>query len=135
MAFYDIFVRNGLGNYRDALQEVSYSVKMGEMLTFIGNKATAYGWHPRKVIEYPDENYAREIMQLFTIGLVELNMDGSEVLDNRGFSIKTYDSSDIVSFARAWTGFEQQPYRGNVEVRLLLELFFLVLFFFLIPDE
>jgi hypothetical protein len=54
-------------------------------------------------------------MQLFTIGLVRLNMDGTEVLDTSGSPIKTYNSKDIVSFARAWTGFTQQPYRGNVE--------------------
>lgn len=54
-------------------------------------------------------------MQLFTIGLVRLNIDGSEVLDDSGSPLKTYDSKDIVSFARAWTGFTMQPYRGNVE--------------------
>ena len=42
-------------------------------------------------------------------------MDGSEALDSLGVPIKTYNSQDIVSFARAWTGFAQQPYRGNVE--------------------
>ena len=54
----------------------------------------------------PDENYARELMQLFTIGLVELNLDGSAKRDDMGVAIKTYNSHDIVSFARAWTGFD-----------------------------
>jgi hypothetical protein len=55
-------------------------------------------------------------MQLFTIGLVKLNMDGSEVLE-QNLPVKTYNSNDIVSFARAWTGFTNQPFRGNVEDR------------------
>lgn len=56
-------------------------------------------------------------MQLFSIGLIKLNMDGSPVLDSFGNPIKTYDSKDIVSFARAWTGFVEAPFRGNVEDR------------------
>ncbi|KAL3937927.1 MAG: hypothetical protein SGBAC_007063 [Bacillariaceae sp.] len=95
LVFYDILVRNGLGNY---------SVKMGEMLTYVSMLTTD-----------PDENYARELMQLFTIGTIRLNMDGTEVLDCSGNPIMTYDSKDIVSFARAWTGFARQPYRGNIE--------------------
>ena len=54
----------------------------------------------------PDENFAREIMQLFTIGLDDLEIDGSVVADQHGNGIKSYTSRDIVSFARAWTGFK-----------------------------
>lgn len=115
IVYYDIFVRNGLGNYRDVLREVSYSVKMGEMLTYLGNAAIGYNWHRRRQIRYPDENYAREIMQLFTIGLDKLNVDGTPVIDKDGSPIKTYNSKDIMSFARAWTGFLTHQLRGNVE--------------------
>ena len=62
-----------------------------------------------------DENYAREIMQLFTLGLVRLNEDGTPVLDETGGTIATYDNEDIMSFARAWTGFERRKKRSNVE--------------------
>ena len=54
-------------------------------------------------------------MQLFTIGLEKLNLNGTVLLDKNGYPIETYDSKDIESFARAWTGFTAQPYRGNVE--------------------
>jgi len=54
-------------------------------------------------------------MQLFTIGLEKVNMNGTILLDKNRYPIKTYDSKDIESFARAWTGFTAQPYRGNVE--------------------
>jgi len=55
-------------------------------------------------------------MQLFTTGLVKLNMDGTEVKDNAGNSIRVYTNLDIVEYARVWTGFDHQPYRGNIEL-------------------
>ena len=63
----------------------------------------------------PDENYAREFMQLFTIGLWKLNEDGTAQLDENGQRIPTYSNEDIMTFARAWTGFDDQPARGNIE--------------------
>ena len=62
-----------------------------------------------------DENFAREIMQLFTMGLFQLNMDGSPKLDKDGNSLLTYTNDDILSLSRAWTGFDLQSPRGNVE--------------------
>lgn len=56
-------------------------------------------------------------MQLFSIGLWELNADGTQRVDASGAPIETYDTGDIVSFARAWTGFAVQPFRGNLESR------------------
>ena len=106
--FYDIFTRHAFGNYRDVLREVSYSPMMGEYLTYRNNKAFAAST-PNSA---PDENYAREIMQLFSIGLYELNADGTVVKDTA-----TYDNNDIVNFARAWTGFKVRPFRGNLESR------------------
>merc|ERR1711933_328882 len=64
--FYDIFVRNSFGNFRDVLREVTYSPIMGDYLTYEGNRAFD------NLASFPDENYAREIMQLFTIGLWKL---------------------------------------------------------------
>ena len=51
LVFYDIFVRNGLGNYRNILREVSFSIKMGQMLSFVGNRALGYSWHARNNIQ------------------------------------------------------------------------------------
>ena len=73
-AYYDIFVRHAFGCYRDVLREVSYSPMMGDYLTYRGNKAMASDG------SYPDENFAREIMQLFSIGLHKLNTDGAPPL-------------------------------------------------------
>lgn len=67
--------------------------------------------------QYPDENYAREIMQLFSIGLYQLHMNGTHKLDDNGNSIATYTNDYILSFARAWTGFTLQATRGNIESR------------------
>ena len=72
-AYYqDILIRNALGNYRDLLEEVTYSPAMGQWLTYLANRKG----DPNKG-RMPDENYAREILQLFSIGLIELNMDGT----------------------------------------------------------
>jgi hypothetical protein len=107
--FYDIFVRNAFGNYRDILREVSYSPSMSQYLTYISNQAFAFGG------SYPDENYAREIMQLFAIGLWKLNDDSTQVLDSDGNPMATYTNDDILTFARVWTGFQFQASRSNIE--------------------
>lgn len=102
--YYDIFVHNALGSYRDVIREVAFHPRMGEMLTYVGSKHTAYSWHNSGDVQFPDENFARELFQLFTTGLVKLNMDGTPVLDKYGNEIKTFNTKDIVSFGRAWTG-------------------------------
>jgi len=103
VTYYDAFVRHAFGNLRDVIREVSYSPMMGEMLTFVGSKSFAADG------TYPDENFARELMQLFTIGLFHLNQDGTAELDADGQLIPTYDNSHIINFARCWTGFKRQP--------------------------
>ena len=110
-AYYDIFITHAFGNYRDILREVSASPLMGTYLTMKGNVAFAHGG------KYPDENYAREIMQLFSIGLWQLNDDGTPIIDpNTNQYINTYSNDDIVSFARVWTGWNLQPARGNIHM-------------------
>ncbi len=97
--WYDILVRNSFGNFRDLLGEVTYSPKMGDYLTYFNNrKATADGK------QLPDENYAREVMQLFTIGLWMLNNDGTLQLDDQGEAIPTYDNYHITELAKVFTG-------------------------------
>ncbi len=99
-AYYqDVLIQNAFGNYRDLLEEVTYSPAMGEWLTYRGNRKG----DPSKG-RMPDENYAREILQLFTIGLVELNLDGTAKLDAQGQQIETYSNADIEGLARVFTG-------------------------------
>ncbi len=99
----DILATNAFGNYRDLLEELTYSPAMANWLTYINNEKgdPATG-------RMPDENYARELLQLFTIGLVELNNDGTPKLDAQGQTIEMYDNTDIVGLARVFTGISWQ---------------------------
>ena len=98
-AYYDLLLRGSFGNFRDLLGDITFSPSMGFYLSHLNNPKA----DPSRNQE-PDENFAREIMQLFTIGLNELNMDGSLKLDNSGQAIPTYDNSDIRGLARVFTG-------------------------------
>ena len=88
---------------------------MAEMLSFLQSRSTSFVLMSEGTKAYPDENYAREIMQLFTIGIHKLRSDGRPVLDGNGNIKQTYDNSDIQTFAKAWTGFYGQNRRGNYE--------------------
>jgi uncharacterized protein (DUF1800 family) len=97
--YWDILEDNAFGNYRTILDKISTSVAMGAYLTFRGNqKADNSG-------RVPDENYARELLQLFTIGLYELNLDGTLKLVN-GKPDETYSQEDISNLARVFTGWD-----------------------------
>ncbi|MGV3663770.1 MAG: DUF1800 family protein [Prosthecobacter sp.] len=98
--FYDIFVRHAFGNYEDVLMEVTMHPVMGRYLSHVGNQKA-----DPSINRYPDENYAREVMQLFSVGLWELNPDGSRQLDEHGASIPTYSNTEITHMARVMTGF------------------------------
>jgi uncharacterized protein (DUF1800 family) len=99
-AYLDLLEANAFGTLRDLLDRVSHSLPMGLYLTFRGNvKANA------TTGSSPDENYARELMQLFTIGLVQLNDDGTPQLVG-GQPVETYGQSDITGLARVWTGWD-----------------------------
>jgi len=97
--YYDLLVTYAFGNYRELLERVTLSPVMGAYLSMLGNQKGDIANNIR-----PDENYAREAMQLFSIGLVELNQDGTTKLDTNNQSIPTYDQSTIESFARVYTG-------------------------------
>lgn len=90
---------NAFGNFRDIMEAVSTSTAMGIYLTFLGNRKAnpATG-------SIPDENYARELMQLFTIGLYHLNMDGT-LKQPAGQPVPTYNQNDVAQGARVWTGY------------------------------
>ncbi len=98
--YYDLFVEHAFGNYMDLLTDVTYHPAMGAYLSHIGNQPPA-----PEINRYPDENYAREVMQLFSIGLWKLNTDGSRQLDGGGLPIPTYSNAEITEMARVLTGF------------------------------
>ncbi|WP_146848218.1 DUF1800 family protein [Brevifollis gellanilyticus] len=99
--YWDMLANGAFGKYRDLLEGVTYSPMMGIYLSHLRNRAqyTSGG-----VDIFPDENYAREIMQLFTIGLVMRHPDGGLVLGANGLPIATYDQGDITELARVLTG-------------------------------
>lgn len=97
--YYDMLLKHSFGNFEELLYDVTLHPCMGYYLTHLNN--------PRDIPSeniHPDENYAREIMQLFTIGLYELNADGSRKTDGEGKWIPTYDQQDITQLARVFTG-------------------------------
>ncbi len=98
-SYYDIFNRNAFGNYKDILMEVTLHPAMGYYLSHLDNPKG-----DPELNTHPDENYAREVMQLFSIGLYELNQDGSRKTDANGNFIPTYTNSDIKEFAKVYTG-------------------------------
>lgn len=97
--YYDIFVRNAFGNYYDVLREVTFHPVMGRYLSHVGNQKAR-----PEINQYPDENFAREVQQLFSIGLWELHPDGTRQLDGFGQPIPTYGNAEITEFARVFTG-------------------------------
>lgn len=99
--FHDLLARHAFGNYRDLLEQVTLHPAMGIYLSMLGNQRAVAGTNLR-----PDENYAREMMQLFSIGLVELNLDGSIKRDASGQPIATYNQDIIEGFARVFTGWK-----------------------------
>lgn len=97
--FNDTLAEHAFGNYRELLEAVTLHPAMGDYLSMRRNEKA----DPANNI-YPDENYAREVMQLFSIGLRRLNQDGSVATDARGEAILTYTQDDILEFARIYTG-------------------------------
>ncbi len=97
--YYDKLLNHAFGNYRDLLTAVTYSPTMGTYLTYLNNPKSNPAAN-----QFPDENYARELMQLFTIGTVMLNNDGSVVLDGNGLPLPSYDNEDIIEFSKIFTG-------------------------------
>lgn len=97
--YWDILAKHSFGNFRDLMTDVTLSPVMGEYLSMKGNEKPNFEENIR-----PDENYARELMQLFTIGLYMLNKDGTPKLDSDGNKIPTYDQDIVVAYAHVFTG-------------------------------
>lgn len=116
---YDMYLRHAFGHpatavepaasgtYRDLLAEATRQGPMGTWLTYVNNRKA----HPATGIE-PDENYARELMQLFTIGLWRLEPDGRRTRDPFGHDVPTFDTDTVRQFARVFTGFRSQTIDG-----------------------
>lgn len=108
--YYDHMINGAFGNFEDLLLNVSLSPFMGHYLSHLENEKE----NPA-IGRFPDENYAREIMQLFSIGLWELNLDGTRKLGINGQPIPTYSNDDITSLARVFTGvnYESSTFGGG----------------------
>lgn len=102
-----IFLNHAFGNFRDVLREVTLSPAMGKFLNMANNDKP----NPIKGIE-PNENYAREVLQLFSIGLWQLNVDGSARLGPNGQPQPSYDQETVEGFAHAFTGWTYPPRPG-----------------------
>jgi uncharacterized protein (DUF1800 family) len=98
-AYYDVLVRDAFGNYRQLLEDITLNPAMGAYLDMLQNdKANT------SRTRLPNENYARELMQLFSIGLYNLNLDGSLTLSSTGFPIATYNQDAVLGTAAVVTG-------------------------------
>ncbi len=120
--YLDILEANAFGNYRTLLQQISTSPAMGYYLTFRGNAKANAGTGSQ-----PDENYARELMQLFTLGLLQLNPDGTPKLTG-GATAETYGPADVSGLARVFTGWDldtsgfTSPFPSDVMVRPMAQV-------------
>ncbi|MEY2844423.1 MAG: hypothetical protein RI920_2460, partial [Pseudomonadota bacterium] len=104
-AYLDVLERNAFGNFRQLLEDVTLSPAMGYYLSMRGSQKeqkNAQG----QVLRVPDENYAREVMQLFTIGLNKLNLDGTVQTDSDGKPLPSYEPKDVAQLARVFTGWD-----------------------------
>uniref|UniRef100_UPI0040353FC0 DUF1800 domain-containing protein n=1 Tax=Roseateles sp. TaxID=1971397 RepID=UPI0040353FC0 len=100
-AYVDLLEQHAFGNYRELLQAVTLSPGMGVYLNMRGNQK-----EDTRTGRVPDENYAREVMQLFSIGLMQLNADGSAKLGSDGKVLETYTQAQITELARVFTGWD-----------------------------
>ncbi|WP_375248774.1 DUF1800 family protein [Sphingomonas sp.] len=99
-AYVDVLLDNAFGSFRTLIGAITTNAAMASFLTFLNNrKANA------NTGAQPDENYARELMQLFTLGLYQLNMDGS-VKTSGGVPLETYGQADVTGLARVFTGLQ-----------------------------
>jgi uncharacterized protein (DUF1800 family) len=108
--YYDsVLVENAFGSYRDLLSDMTFSPVMGRYLSHLMNRKADV---PNQ--RFPDENYAREIMQLFSIGLYDLEQDGRLKRTLEGELIPSYDNEEIKTLARLFTGFKFENDNNNI---------------------
>ena len=107
-AYQQIFLDNAFGNYEDLLTKVTLSSVMGDYLNMVNNDKPVIGVNP-------NENYARELLQLFAIGLWELNPDGTQMLDASGKPMPSYDQPTVEGFAHVFTGWTYPLLPGTTQ--------------------
>lgn len=111
-AHYHDTLRDGVtGNFRDLLRDVATHPMMGWYLSHLRNAKATYDAQGNLLVS-PDENFAREIMQLFSIGLVQLHGDGSLKLGSDGLPLPTYTQTDITELSRVFTGWSFSVYNN-----------------------
>ncbi|MGA9768526.1 MAG: DUF1800 domain-containing protein [Blastocatellia bacterium] len=103
--YQNLLLRSAFGNFRELLYDVTLSPVMGNYLNMVNNNKTTGG-------ASPNENYAREVLQLFSIGLYKLNQDGTLQLDAQNHPVLTYDQNTILNFAKVFTGWTYAPKPG-----------------------
>ena len=103
--YYDMLSEGADGTYRELLEDVTYHPCMGDWLSSRGNRKANIS-----AGRFPDENYAREIMQLFSVGLYHMHQDGRLKTDENGNLIPTYDNEQIKELGRLFTGFKYKHY-------------------------
>lgn len=106
--YHDMLMRHAFGNYRDILQDVTLHPAMGRYLSHVKNRKG----DPAQGI-FPDENYAREVLQLLSIGVYALQQNGNFRRSAGGQLIETYDNDTIRNFARVFTGLSYAPSNGR----------------------
>jgi uncharacterized protein (DUF1800 family) len=99
--YWDTLVKGAFGNFRQLLEDITLNPAMGYYLNTKGNQK-----EDASKARLPDENYSREVMQLFTIGLYMLNLDGTERRDGSGNKIETYSPADVAGLAKVFTGYD-----------------------------
>ena len=115
VTYYDILLNNAFTNHRDLLQGITYNPFMGVWLSHAQNPKA----NP-ELGTFPDENYAREVLQLFSMGVYELDAWGNFVLDSNGDQVENYDNSIITEFAEVFTGLSINDQRGYLSKNLTL---------------
>ncbi len=98
VTYYRLLSDGAFGNYRDLMRAVTLNPAMGRYLNMLNNRSQQVTGVP------PNENYAREVIQLFTLGTARLNDDGTPVLDATGAPVPTYTQADVTELARVFTG-------------------------------
>ncbi len=106
--YQQLLYADAFGDFRQLLEDVTLNAAMGSYLNVLNNKK----FNPTTGVK-PNENFAREVLQLFSIGLVQLNQDGTPVRDAQGATIPTYDQPTIEEFARVFTGWILAPAFGS----------------------
>jgi uncharacterized protein (DUF1800 family) len=109
--YYDMLAERGTGSFRHLLEGVSLHPVMGHYLSHLRNQKALVNSSGVTLVS-PDENFAREIMQLFSIGLVRLHPDGTLVLGPDGLPVPTYTQNDITELARVFTGWAFRVYNN-----------------------